>query len=114
MADDAEVKALRSPTSAPASSPTAEQADAGDTVRRWFTGVRHHTLSHFHPLAVLLVAHYAADAGRRVTYSELYALVPREAVAAAIPLLKHVSPPYIATDGITIRILRTPLDEVTQ
>lgn len=84
-------------------------ADAGDAVRRWYASLRHNTLNHFVPRAVLMVMHYAADARREITFAEIHRLVPVAVVSHAMRFLRTLR--YVDTDGITIRILKTPLDE---
>lgn len=83
--------------------------DPGAIVREWFKGLRHQTLHHFMPRAVLLVLLYGADAKRTLSFSDAYAMLPPAAVSHAMPLLKALG--YVQTDGVTIRIRKTPIEE---
>lgn len=71
----------------------------------WYRGVAAH---HFTALAVLMVADELATGRQRreVSIAELYEQVPRLVVAQSLGALRALG--FIATDGRTVRILRTP------
>lgn len=71
----------------------------------WYRGVAAH---HFPALAVLMVADELASGRqhREVSIAELYEQVPRLVVAQSLGALRALG--FIATDGRTVRILRTP------
>jgi len=75
----------------------------------WFSRMLPSQDSLFIPLAVLLVAHLAADSKRSLTIEDLCARVPRRVVTHAIGPLKAGG--WIATDGITITIRKTPIED---
>jgi hypothetical protein len=79
-------------------------------VLAWFSGITPLRVDMFGPLAALLVMSLAADAKRTVSIGDLYLYMPKPIVTAAIPRLKATG--YIATDGITITVRKTPLDEL--
>ena len=86
----------------------ADEPDSDD-VARWFTGHLGKT-EMFVSLTVLLIAHELADARREVGYGLLCQHVPRAAVTEAMSKLKYGG--WIMTDGVTIRIMKTPNDKV--
>lgn len=71
----------------------------------WYRGIAPH---HFASLAVLMVADEMATGRkqREVSVAELYDQVPRPVVMTALSTLRVLG--FIATDGRTVRILRTP------
>lgn len=86
-------------------------ADARSLVPLWFSvTTRPGYASRFGPLAVLLAAWAMADNERSVRFSRLHEVMPRAAVAAAMQTLKALR--YVDTDGVTLTIRRTPLEEV--
>jgi DNA-binding CsgD family transcriptional regulator len=90
-----------------------ERDDEGslkEDVLAWFSGITPLRVDMFGPLATLLVMHLAADAKRTVPVGDLYLYMPRPIVTAALPRLKATG--HIATDGITVTIRKTPLDEL--
>jgi DNA-binding CsgD family transcriptional regulator len=91
-----------------------EARDSDASVRNdalaWFSGITPLRVDMFGPLAALLVMSLAADAKRTVSIGDLYLYMPKPIVTAAIPRLKATG--YIATDGITITVRKTPLDEL--
>lgn len=70
----------------------------------------------FGPLAVLLVAHKAADLKREVSFNDLVQLMSRVHLEAGLQYLRSQN--YILWDGFKVRILKTPIDvkpaEVTE
>lgn len=85
------------------------QAPASTEVRDWFRGLRNLSLHHFIPRCVLLMAHTLMDSKRETTYSALYEHLPPAVVTQGMPLLKTLG--YVESDGVRIRILKTPLTE---
>jgi hypothetical protein len=62
----------------------------------------------FGPLAVLLCCHAAADVRRQVRFDSLLELAPRAALEAGLKWLRGAG--YVAYDGITVTVVRTPID----
>lgn len=82
--------------------------DAMHIVREWWAGLRPSHLTHFVPLTVLLLILSLVDAKRTTTFATLHTKMLPSIVTNAIPVLKLKG--YIETDGITIKVKRTPLD----
>lgn len=72
----------------------------------WYRGIAPH---HFASLAVLMVADEMATGRkqREVSVAELFDQIPRPVVMTALSTLRVLG--FIATDGRTVRILRTPV-----
>lgn len=64
----------------------------------------------FAPLAVLLVADRLADRKRELRYEDLMSFVPGFILSQSLGPLQVTG--YIRTDGVTIRILKTPVDDI--
>lgn len=92
-----------------ASKAHATDVDGMHVVREWFKPIRPNTLTHFVPFVVLLVIVAIADARRRTTFSALHAHILPTIVTNAMPVLKLRG--YVRTDGVTIEVLKTPLEE---
>jgi len=86
--------------------------NTSEVVAAWFAGLTPLRYGLFGPLTVLLVANTVADAKRSISIADLYLYVPRPFVTAALGQLRAAG--YIATDGITITIRKTPLDEMKE
>ena len=90
-----------------------EQAiTAAETVTAWFSQLRPSQELLYGPLTVLLVAHFACDSKRSMRIEDLCLYQPRRAVNAALTPLRAAG--YIATDGVTLTIRRTPIDDLTK
>lgn len=83
--------------------------DDDERLRVWFTALRPQTMHLFVPLAALLVFDSFADAQRKITFGDAYTLLPKPVVSEAVRWLKPLG--MIETDGITIKILRTPPED---
>lgn len=76
----------------------------------WFVNLPPSRAHLFGPLAVLLVAHGLVDARRCIRVDDLALVLPRNIINAALSPLRSTG--YIATDGVSITIRKTPLDEM--
>lgn len=83
-----------------------------ERVLSWFHALGPGSMHLFGPLAVLLVADVAADSKRSVSFADLYLYMPRAAIAAAVPFLRGAG--FIVTDGVTMTIRKTPIDDVKE
>ncbi len=84
--------------------PTNQRKAKGVDVVGWYRGCQAH---HFQALAVLHYAVAMSDAREQVTVDELFAHIPRGAVGGALSMLKVLG--FVAFDGRTVTILKTPL-----
>ena len=78
-------------------------------ITQWYIGLRPSTLSHFVPRAVLLVLWALRDTRGDVSYQTARQHLPSQTLTLTLPLLRTLG--YVESDGITIRIKKTPLDE---
>ena len=72
----------------------------------WFRGM---PPGQFVPMSALLYMNAIADESGRVSIGELYGHMPSVVVNAVLQPLRVMG--YIMTDGITISIIKTPLDK---
>lgn len=82
--------------------------DVGLIVRSWFSGLGYAHLDKFVPLSVLLVLFFLSDARGDVTFGDAHAAMPAACVSHALPTLKALG--FVTTDGVTIRIRKTPVE----
>jgi DNA-binding CsgD family transcriptional regulator len=78
-------------------------------IKDWYKGLRRNTLHHWLPRSVLLVLAHIADQKKTTTFAAAHECMPPAMLAEALPTLKALR--YVETDGVMIRILKTPLDE---
>lgn len=92
---------------------TRAEAEADDDVRvralRWYQGLRS-AQAHLYPsMATLFTLHLLADKQHRVTYADAFAHLPKQRVSECVSYLRPLG--YVQTDGLTITIVRTPLED---
>jgi hypothetical protein len=75
----------------------------------WFAGLNESKRHLFVPLVVLFVFVQVADKKNQLSYSRAREILPPWVLSVGIQPLKALR--YIDTDGVTIRILRTPITE---
>lgn len=97
----------------PALASVAAETLPDEPRRGWYASI----LSPPHPerfvaLAVLRELDELADAKRSVTYSTLYSELGRVVIDHAVPTLRTLG--FITSDGHTVRVLKTPYDEVSK
>ncbi len=75
----------------------------------WFAGLNAGNRSFFVPLVVLFVFSQLADRKNQLSYSAARSILPAWVLSHGMPPLRALR--YIDTDGVTIRIMRTPLTD---
>lgn len=77
----------------------------------WFANIPSSRAHLFGPLAVLLVIDAVVDARRSMRVADLALYMPKPIAAEGVSRLRAAG--YIATDGVTLTIRKTPIDEMS-
>lgn len=83
-----------------------------DKIGAWFSRLRPSQAHLFGPLSALLVMDAMADARRSISVADLQLYLPKPVATASLGALRQLG--YIATDGVTITIRKTPLDDMKE